>query len=126
MHCAISLVLIVQTAGQARSYEQNHDVAVVLLLVTRCALIAITTSTFWDQTKIQCYKSPFACVFHWWSKLSTLDSIRHAAMPGEPSTAGGSRPLSLEEYKRYGRQMIMPGWGLEGESAYTSRIMLTD
>ena len=54
MHCAISLVLIMQTAGQVRSYEQNDAVAVlVLLLVTRCALIAITTSTFWDQTKFR-------------------------------------------------------------------------
>lgn len=26
------------------------------------------------------------------------------------------RPLSLDEYKRYGRQMIMPNWGLSGMS----------
>ena len=26
------------------------------------------------------------------------------------------RPLSLDEYKRYGRQMIMPNWGLPGQS----------
>lgn len=26
-----------------------------------------------------------------------------------------ARPLSLDEYERYGRQMIMPGWGLPGE-----------
>ncbi|RSH83867.1 Urmylation protein [Saitozyma podzolica] len=25
------------------------------------------------------------------------------------------RPLSLDEYERYGRQMIMPGWGLPGQ-----------
>lgn len=125
MHCAISLVLIMQTAGKVRSHEQNHAVA-RLLLVTRCALIAITTSTFWDQTKIQCYNLQVSfCVFHWWSKLSTLDSIRHAAMSGGRSTAGGSRPLSLEEYKRYGRQMIMPGWGLEGESSIPLQVMLT-
>lgn len=29
--------------------------------------------------------------------------------------ASDQRPLSLDEYKRYGRQMIMPNWGLPGE-----------
>ena len=26
----------------------------------------------------------------------------------------GQRPLDLEEYQRYGRQMIIPGFGLQG------------
>ena len=31
---------------------------------------------------------------------------------GSSSTA---RPLSLDEYERYGRQMILPGFGLPGQ-----------
>ena len=31
------------------------------------------------------------------------------------SLNGKERPLSLDEYKRYGRQMIMPDFGLPGE-----------
>ena len=42
--------------------------------------------------------------------------------PGEPS-----RPLSLslDEYKRYGRQMIMPEWGLPGELRGSASTALT-
>ena len=40
--------------------------------------------------------------------------------PGEPS-----RPLSLDEYKRYGRQMIMPEWGLPGELRGVASTALT-
>lgn len=29
----------------------------------------------------------------------------------------GEWPLSLDEYARYGRQMIMPEWGLGSESS---------
>lgn len=39
------------------------------------------------------------------------------SISGEESDAGDGKkelPLSLEEYKRYGRQMIMPEIGLEG------------
>ena len=35
----------------------------------------------------------------------------------EQKEAGPSfRPLELDEYRRYGRQMIQPEWGLPGES----------
>lgn len=35
---------------------------------------------------------------------------------GEPFTAARQkRPLSLDEYERYGRQMILPGFGLPGQ-----------
>lgn len=30
--------------------------------------------------------------------------------------------LSLDEYARYGRQMIQPGWGLEGELAVAGQV----
>ncbi|KAK1926505.1 molybdopterin biosynthesis protein MoeB [Papiliotrema laurentii] len=36
-------------------------------------------------------------------------------MASSSSTNNELRPLSLDEYKRYGRQMIMPGWGLPGQ-----------
>lgn len=36
----------------------------------------------------------------------------------DPSSSGSGRqerPLSLDEYERYGRQMILPGFGLPGQ-----------
>jgi hypothetical protein len=33
------------------------------------------------------------------------------------SCVENGRPLSLDEYERYGRQMIQSGWGLPGEDA---------
>jgi hypothetical protein len=35
---------------------------------------------------------------------------------GNAEAGPSSRPLELEEYERYGRQMILPGWGLPGVS----------
>lgn len=43
-------------------------------------------------------------------------------MPSQPTLAASEQPpdnddwpLSPDEYLRYGRQMIMPDWGLEGK-----------
>ncbi|KAL7418595.1 hypothetical protein Q5752_007053 [Cryptotrichosporon argae] len=44
--------------------------------------------------------------------LST-GSLRQGNNAGAHEPAG--RPLSLDEYRRYGRQMILPGFGLEGQ-----------
>jgi hypothetical protein len=43
--------------------------------------------------------------------MSTLLII---TMNSEGSTSA-TRPLSLDEYERYGRQMILPGFGLPGQ-----------
>lgn len=49
--------------------------------------------------------------FTFFDMESTVSSASSSSAPVE-------RPLSLEEYKRYGRQMIMPDFGLPGESQY--------
>jgi adenylyltransferase/sulfurtransferase len=36
-------------------------------------------------------------------------------MTSQQATSSRSRPLSLDEYERYGRQMILPGFGLPGQ-----------
>lgn len=37
-------------------------------------------------------------------------------MSDNAESGPSSRPLELEEYERYGRQMILPGWGIQGGS----------
>ena len=44
-----------------------------------------------------------------------LTAASSSAVASDLVSASTSRPFSLDEYKRYGRQMIMPGWGLPGE-----------
>ncbi|KAI9796298.1 MAG: Urmylation protein [Piccolia ochrophora] len=47
---------------------------------------------------------------------TTLSQREQPAPPSSTAADGASRhPLSLEEYKRYGRQMIMPEVGLQGQ-----------
>lgn len=52
--------------------------------------------------------------------LFSFKGARLAVMAPETASSsssnGNERPLSLDEYKRYGRQMIMPDFGLPGES----------
>jgi adenylyltransferase/sulfurtransferase len=36
-------------------------------------------------------------------------------MTSQQATSSRPRPLSLDEYERYGRQMILPGFGLPGQ-----------
>lgn len=40
---------------------------------------------------------------------------QHAGLEGKILTVAGGAPLSLPEYQRYGRQMILPGFGLEAQ-----------
>ena len=50
------------------------------------------------------------------SLKSRWTETKMGTMSGSGSVASSSRPLSLDEYERYGRQMIMPGFGLPGMS----------
>jgi len=49
------------------------------------------------------------------SNVATVQQIKGMAQQFHAGESEG-RPLSLNEYKRYGRQMIMPNWGLPGMS----------
>jgi molybdopterin/thiamine biosynthesis adenylyltransferase len=45
--------------------------------------------------------------------------------PSSPSLLSSSTPLTLPEYKRYGRQMILPSLGLPGQSRLKeSRVLV--
>jgi molybdopterin/thiamine biosynthesis adenylyltransferase len=43
-----------------------------------------------------------------------VSTLLNTIMNSEGSSSG-ARPLSLDEYERYGRQMILPGFGLPGQ-----------
>lgn len=56
------------------------------------------------------------------SPCSSLDTSSDSPAPFPVST----HPLELEEYTRYGRQMIVPSIGLEGQimSQVTARVLI--
>ena len=53
---------------------------------------------------------------------STLPNSKNAEHSVENIKPTGSQQLSLSEYLRYGRQLILPGFGLPGKRNYTDFI----
>lgn len=49
------------------------------------------------------------------------ESVNGPPLDGSPVTEGTKWPLSAEEYKRYGRQMIVPSIGIQGDFALKLR-----
>ena len=54
------------------------------------------------------------------AKLELLESQRIDALRADPDIS--KLPLALEEYQRYGRQMILEGMGLPGQSEQLTRL----
>ena len=56
-----------------------------------------------------------------WTRISISDfwkvevSTLFVIIMNSEGSSSTSRPLSLDEYERYGRQMILPGFGLPGQ-----------
>jgi len=55
------------------------------------------------------------------------DAVQHeqAGTTADEEESTDRRPLSAEEYKRYGRQMIMPEIGLQGQRSLDISIFIS-
>src|ERR1700712_2819708 len=54
------------------------------------------------------------------ASVEALDGIKELKLEEPSPVTNGKWPLSSEEYKRYGRQMIVPSIGIQGKTALST------